>query len=199
MNTSIVMDELHCDRDWAIQLLTCHSWDPVLVRSRETNFDTLVSGNLDNGSFVLSELRTSWGTTVLCSEDSDLDCVVAVRGKYVRADPDYLRFEWIEPVQPLAAALTLKQASGAEGLSTEASTDSESVSFCSSSSSSSVPLYARGDMVFIDGLRSSPELNGVRGRVVRHMPDTHRYEVKVPGLSGTKALRVSNLSSFCSR
>ena len=134
---------------------------------------------------------------MLCSEDSDLDCVFVVRGKHVRADPDYLRFEWIEPVQPLAAALTLKQASGAEGFSTGASSDDESSSFCNSSSSSSVPLYARGDIVFIDGLRSSPELNGVRGRVVRHMPDTHRYEVKVPGLSGTKALKASNFSSFC--
>merc|ERR1712113_539389 len=53
--------------------------------------------------------------------------------------------------------------------------------------------YVSGDLVAVHGLSKSQLLNGRRGEVLRFVEESSRYEVKIPGVSGTKALRADNL------
>ena len=45
----------------------------------------------------------------------------------------------------------------------------------------------------VTGLVNRPELNGVRGRLVRHIPGKDRWEVKLNDGHGKVALKIENL------
>jgi len=62
------------------------------------------------------------------------------------------------------------------------------------SSASNNAEFASGDLVAVHGLSKLQSLNGRRGEVLRFVEESSRYEVKIPGVSGTKALRADNLS-----
>ncbi len=61
----------------------------------ETNFNALAIGDSQGPHCGVTELRTSWGTTVQIPEDSEADMCFPFDGRTIRADPDYLRFEWV--------------------------------------------------------------------------------------------------------
>lgn len=50
-----------------------------------------------------------------------------------------------------------------------------------------------GDTVIVDGLKGAPELNGSRGKILRFIEDSDRFEVQVEGVEGVKALKAANL------
>ncbi len=54
-----------------------------------------MQGHIRGDAFRLTELRTSWGTTVPIEEGSEATVTFSVNGRYIRADPDYLQFEWV--------------------------------------------------------------------------------------------------------
>ena len=56
-----------------------------------------------------------------------------------------------------------------------------------------IPGPAPGAEVEVTGLVNRPELNGVRGRVVRRIPGTDRWEVKLKDGHGKASLKVVNL------
>ena len=57
-----------------------------------------------------------------------------------------------------------------------------------------VPGLAPGGEVEVTGLVNRPELNGVRGRVVRHIPGKGRWEVKLNvGNGKVSLLKAANL------
>ena len=56
-----------------------------------------------------------------------------------------------------------------------------------------IPGPAPGAEVEVTGLVNRPELNGVRGRVVRHIPGKDRWEVKLNDGHGKASLKVANL------
>ena len=88
MNIRIVMEELRVARGKAFDLLMKHSFDPCVVRMRETIFNALLNGSLEDDRFELRQLRTALGTTVLVDTNADLDTVFSFKGKYVYADRD---------------------------------------------------------------------------------------------------------------
>ena len=194
MNITIVIGELRCDRELATRLLLRHRWDPFLVRAYETNYNTQIRGNIDDPEFEPSELRTTWGTTVPFGTDTEEELIFSVDGKWMRADPDYLEFEWVEDVPPLRASLRCDKSGYIPDDSTTIASDSES----SSSSCLShqllgcVPLIS-GDAVVLHGLQGASELNGSQGQILRFIPATERFEVRLDGFSGTKAVRAANL------
>ena len=196
MNITIVMDELHCDRTWALTLLKRHDFDPCLVRMRETDFNQLCIGHDHDSDFKLTEMRTTWGTTVPV-DTADIETVFCVGGRYIRAtDPDYLKFEWVEGVQPLRdksahAIRESRHATAARDDSTAASSDGERS--VRSTMSESPSELGQGEFVSIIGLQSALELNGRRGQIVRFVPESSRYEVQIEGTAGTKGLRAANL------
>ena len=57
----------------------------------------------------------------------------------------------------------------------------------------SIPGPAPGSEVEVTGLVKRPELNGVRGRVVRRIPGTDRWQVKLKDGHGKASLKVVNL------
>ena len=64
-----------------------------------------------------------------------------------------------------------------------------------------MPLCQRlptgGEMVIINGLVSSPKLNGKRGRIIRYDKDIHRYRIQlqvVDGDGSAKAVKPQNIS-----
>ena len=191
MNIYIVTDELCCSRDWAVDLLARHGSDPCTVRQRETNFCEQVNGHIDDPDFELTELRTTWGTTVPVSDDDGLDLVFSVNGRHVRADPDLLKFEWVESVRPLKTP-ALSSVSDVDGSTTDAS-DSEK-SACASMSSASFCTDAHlviGATVMLQALRNAPELNGRRAQIVCFIPTAQRYEIDVEGCAGSKSVRAA--------
>ena len=95
MNIQLVLEELHCSRSWALELLQRHDFDPFAVRARETNFNALMGGSFDDDTRPLTELRTSWGTTVPVV-DTGKRVTFSVGGRSLRADPDYLEIEWFQ-------------------------------------------------------------------------------------------------------
>ena len=56
-----------------------------------------------------------------------------------------------------------------------------------------IPGPAPGAEVEVMGLVNRPELNGVRGRVVRHIPDKDRWLVKLTGGHGKASLKAENM------
>jgi len=50
-----------------------------------------------------------------------------------------------------------------------------------------------GDSVVVDGLKAAPELNGCRGKILKFIEDSGRFEVQLEGMEGTKAFKASNL------
>ena len=56
-----------------------------------------------------------------------------------------------------------------------------------------IPGPAPGAEVEVTGLVNRPELNGVRGRVVRHIPDKDRWLVKLTGGHGKASLKAENM------
>ena len=88
MNSCIDMEELRVDRDRALDLLMKHLFDPCVVRMRETSFNVLVNGSLEEYLFELRELHTTWGTTVPVNTSDDVNIIFSYNGKYVRTDPD---------------------------------------------------------------------------------------------------------------
>ena len=56
-----------------------------------------------------------------------------------------------------------------------------------------IPGPAPGAEVEVTGLVNRPELNGVRGRVVRHIPGKERWEVKLNDGHGKMSLKDGNL------
>ncbi len=190
MNVAIVMDELQCERAHAMHLLCKHNGDPFVVRACETNFNAQLSGVDDH--FELTHLRTSWGTTVPMNPESNMDFIITVDGKDIRVlDPDYLTFEWPDVVPPLQGdAGHIGKFCVGEDSSTVVSDGETSVA---SSNCSSRADFVAGDSVVAHGLTGAAELNCLCGQIVRHVPATGRFEVKFPGFSGTKGLKVANL------
>merc|ERR1712070_851330 len=62
------------------------------------------------------------------------------------------------------------------------------------SSGKNAAEFASGDLVVVHGLSKLQSLNGRRGEVLRFVEESGQYEVKIPGVSGTKALRADNIS-----
>ena len=56
-----------------------------------------------------------------------------------------------------------------------------------------LPGPAPGAEAEVTGLVNGPELNGVRGRVVRHIPSKNRWQVKLKYGHGKASLRTENL------
>ena len=56
-----------------------------------------------------------------------------------------------------------------------------------------IPGPAPGAEVEVTGLVNRPELNGVRGRVVRHIPGKDRWEVKLKDGHGKASLNAANM------
>ena len=56
-----------------------------------------------------------------------------------------------------------------------------------------IPGPAPGAEVEVTGLVNRPELNGVRGRVVRHIPGKDRWEVKLNDGHGKASLKAENM------
>ena len=56
-----------------------------------------------------------------------------------------------------------------------------------------IPGPAPGAEVEVTGLVNRPELNGVRGRVVRHIPGKDRWEVKLNDGHGEASLKAENM------
>ena len=81
MNIHIAMDELCCSRDWAFELLQRHAFDPCLVRMLETDFNHQADGHLDDASFQITELRTSWGSTAPIKDDVEAKVVYVPSGR----------------------------------------------------------------------------------------------------------------------
>ena len=52
---------------------------------------------------------------------------------------------------------------------------------------------APGAEVEVTGLVNRPELNGVRGRVVRHIPGKDRWEVELNGGHGKATVKAENM------
>ena len=57
----------------------------------------------------------------------------------------------------------------------------------------SIPGPAPGAEVEVTGLVNRPEMNGVKGRVVRHIPSKDRWEVKLNNGHGKATLKAVNL------
>ena len=57
----------------------------------------------------------------------------------------------------------------------------------------SIPGPAPGAEVEVTGLVNRPELNGVRGRVVRHIPGKNRWEVKLNDGHGKATVKAENM------
>ena len=55
-----------------------------------------------------------------------------------------------------------------------------------------IPGPAPGSEMEVTGLVNRPELNGVRGRVVRHIPDKDLWEVKLKDGHGKASLKAVN-------
>ena len=201
MNIAIVCEELGCDRSWALVLLKRHQFDPFLVRARETNYNALCLGHSDDQEFNLSELRTSWGTTVQLPNDDGNDLVFSVDGRFIRADPDYLDFEWIDAVPPLRRTDHADSVFGSDSLvkitchgneSTAAASDYESCSIHSLSSRGSAGFDV-GDVIMVHGLKGAPELNGCIGSILSFVSSSSRFEIKLEGIDGTKGVKAANL------
>ena len=201
MNIAIVCEELACDRSWAHVLLKRHQFDPFLVRAHETNYNALCMGNSHEQEFNLSELRTSWGTMVQLPNDDGNDQVFSVDGRLIRADPDYLDFEWIDAVPPLRRADHADSAFGSDGLakatgtgneSTAAASDNESRSIHSISSRGSAGFDV-GDVIMVHGLKGASELNGCIGKILSFVSSSSRFEVQLDGIDGTKGVKAVNL------
>ena len=56
-----------------------------------------------------------------------------------------------------------------------------------------IPGPAPGAEVEVTGLVNRPELNGVRGRVVRHIPGKDRWLVKLNDGHGKASLKAENM------
>ena len=56
-----------------------------------------------------------------------------------------------------------------------------------------IPGPAPGAEVEVTGLMNRPELNGVRGRVVRHIPGKDRWLVKLNDDHGEASLKAENM------
>ena len=54
-------------------------------------------------------------------------------------------------------------------------------------------LFQPHDSGYLTGLVNRPELNGVRGRVVRHIPGKDRWEVKLNDGHGKATAKAENL------
>ena len=76
--------------------------------------------------------------------------------------------------------------------STEGPSDNEHSPF--SQGSASIASFHSGDEVMVIGLQSACHLNGSRGTIVQYVQATSRYEVRIQGHQGTKALKVANLA-----
>ena len=61
------------------------------------------------------------------------------------------------------------------------------------SNETSIPGPAPGAEVEVSGLVNRPELNGVRGRVVRHIPGKDRWLVKLNDGHGKASLKAENM------
>ena len=59
-----------------------------------------------------------------------------------------------------------------------------------------IPGPAPGAEVEVTGLVNRPELNGVRGRVVRHIPGKDRWLVKLNDGHGKASLKAENMRVF---
>ena len=135
--------------------------------------------------------------TVPVHADDSSDFVFSVDGRSIRADPDYLIMEWIEPVPPLRDKLRGHEPATLMDSSTGIPSDCESIA---SSTLSHVAALVAGDVVIIHGLIGARELNGCRGHIVRHVPCSARFEVRMEGVKGTKAIKAANLKtpqSYC--
>eukprot|EP00441_Pelagodinium_beii_P010345 CAMPEP_0197688142 /NCGR_PEP_ID=MMETSP1338-20131121/104999_1 /TAXON_ID=43686 ORGANISM="Pelagodinium beii, Strain RCC1491" /NCGR_SAMPLE_ID=MMETSP1338 /ASSEMBLY_ACC=CAM_ASM_000754 /LENGTH=583 /DNA_ID=CAMNT_0043270323 /DNA_START=38 /DNA_END=1789 /DNA_ORIENTATION=+ len=61
------------------------------------------------------------------------------------------------------------------------------------SSAKSKAEFVSGDLVAVHSLSKQQALNGRRGEVLRFVEGSSRYEVKIPGVAGSKALQAENL------
>ena len=52
-----------------------------------------------------------------------------------------------------------------------------------------------GEEIEVNGLIKRPELNGVRGKVLRHIPAKGRWEVELSDGHGVVALKPGNITS----
>ena len=90
-----------------------------MVRLVDTDFNAQLNGNLHRPDFVLTELQTSWGTTV------------SVKGQGDESDPDAFEFEWVESVLPLRGETVATCVGEADESTAVASDDESSSSKCS--------------------------------------------------------------------
>ena len=129
INIASITSQFYCSRAWALQLLQRHGWEPFVVIQKETNLAAIQQGHADDPDWVLSELRTSWGTTVSVEQDSD-EFVIEVDGVQVRVlDEDYLSLCWNENVAELPTARATSQLSKSASSSTIAPSEDGMRSF----------------------------------------------------------------------
>ena len=102
----------------------------------------------------------------------------------------------MESVAPLGIKLTpLTNDEREDTYTTDASDGEEGRSvFSISSESFGTVAISVGDSVILQGLQSSPELNGRNGTILRILASSEMYEVKVQGCVTTKAVKSPNLS-----
>ena len=133
--------------------------------------------------------------------DDGNDLVFSVDGRFIRADPDYLDFEWIDAVPPLRRTDHADSVFGSDSLvkitchgneSTAAASDYESCSIHSLSSRGSAGFDV-GDVIMVHGLKGAPELNGCIGSILSFVSSSSRFEIKLEGIDGTKGVKAANI------
>ena len=199
MNIAIVTEELLCNEAWAEELLCRHSWDPFVVRAVETDYNVVMGDHRLHEDRMPTELRTSWGTVIPLPGDDEQCVFFKFAGRAVQADPDYPDFEWAEPIEPLPRTTDLCPVECLGDASTTAVSDSE-LSDASSSSRSTASVtgttWSPGTRVRTHGLQGSIDLNGTVGRIIGYISMSTRYEVKISGCRGSKAIKTANLQLF---